>query len=68
MKKWLNKYGLYLIGGCIGAVAGYWYWQKVGCASGSCIITSKPLNSTLYGTLLGVLLFGSFKKTDKQKV
>jgi hypothetical protein len=45
------------IGIVIGAVAGYLYYFYVGCASGTCAITSKPLNSTLYGALMGGLLF-----------
>lgn len=45
------------IGIIIGAVAGYLYYFYVGCASGTCAITSKPLNSTLYGALMGGLLF-----------
>lgn len=66
MKKWLNNSKLYILGATIGAVAGYIYWQQIGCSSGTCIITSKPLNSTLYGALMGSLLFGIFKK-DKVK-
>lgn len=45
------------IGIVIGAVAGYLYYFYVGCASGTCAITSKPLNSALYGALMGGLLF-----------
>lgn len=62
MKKWFKNNLLYIIGALVGAAAGYMYWQQVGCASGTCMITSKPLNSTLYGALMGALLFGMFKK------
>ena len=62
MKKWFKNNLLYFIGAAVGAVAGYIYWQQVGCVSGTCAITSKPLNSTLYGALMGALLFGMFKK------
>lgn len=48
-----------------GAVAGYLYYYYVGCASGTCAITSRPLNSTLYGAAMGGLLFNIF--TGKQK-
>ncbi|MEO6732564.1 MAG: hypothetical protein ABIN01_15195 [Ferruginibacter sp.] len=68
MKKWLNNNKLYLTGALMGAIAGYLYWQQVGCASGTFMITSKPLNSTVYGGLLGVLLLGLFKKDDKQRL
>ncbi|MFM6925990.1 MAG: DUF6132 family protein [Ferruginibacter sp.] len=67
MKKWFKKNTLYIIGAAVGAVAGYVYWQQVGCSSGTCMITSKPVNSTMYGALMGSLLFGIFKK-DKQEV
>lgn len=44
----------------IGAVAGYAYWNYVGCLSGTCSITSSPVNSTLYGALMGVLTANLF--------
>ena len=50
----------------VGAIAGYAYYHFVGCASGSCSITSKPLNSTLYGSLMGGLLFNMFVKKEKK--
>ena len=40
----------------LGAVAGYYYWATIGCSSGTCAITSKWLNTTLYGGLLGYLV------------
>ncbi len=67
MKKWLNNNKLYLIGALIGAIGGYIYWQQIGCDSGTCAITSKPLNSTLYGAMMGALLFGMFKKEGNTK-
>ncbi|MBT9484798.1 DUF6132 family protein [Sediminibacterium sp.] len=67
MKKWLNNNKLYLIGSLLGAIGGYIYWQQIGCDSGTCAITSKPLNSTLYGALMGALLLGMFKKEEKTK-
>lgn len=67
MKKWFNNNIFYIIGAIVGAVAGYLYWQQIGCSSGTCAITSKPLNSTLYGAVMGALLFGMFKKQAKIK-
>ena len=67
MKKWFSNNLLYIIGAVVGAVAGYIYWQQIGCSSGTCAITSKPLNSTLYGAVMGALLFGMFKKQAKTK-
>jgi hypothetical protein len=62
MTSWIIKHKLSLLGILIGAVAGFLYWNFVGCASGTCMITSKPINSTLYGGLMGYLLFNIFKK------
>jgi hypothetical protein len=67
MKKWFNNNFLYLLGALVGAFAGYLYWQQVGCVSGTCTITSKPLNSTIYGAILGSLLLGLFKKENKKQ-
>ena len=53
------------IGIVVGLIAGYAYYHFVGCASGTCSITSKPLNSTLYGGLMGGLLFNLFVKEKK---
>ena len=56
-----------VIGVIVGAIAGYAYYHYVGCASGTCAITSKPLNSSLYGALMGGLLFNLFVKENKNK-
>jgi len=50
-------------GTIIGAAAGWLYWKYVGCASGRCIITSRPLNSSLYGALLGFLFSNMIAST-----
>lgn len=52
-----------VIGVLLGAVGGYIFYTEIGCLSGTCIITSKPLNSTLYGGLMGGLLFNIFVKS-----
>lgn len=68
MKKFIKTYLLSIVGVIVGAVAGYAYWQFVGCSSGSCAITSKPLNSTLYGAVMGGLLFSIFQNNNKKNV
>ncbi len=65
MKKWATKNWLYIAGAAVGAVAGFAYWKFVGCSSGTCAITSRPLNSTLYFAVVGALVFGTFKKEKK---
>ncbi len=64
----MTKKGIFLttIGVVIGAIAGYLYYAEIGCLSGTCAITSKPLNSTLYGGLMGGLLFNIFIKSSKK--
>jgi len=55
------------LGAIIGAISGYLYYKYVGCASGTCRITSKPINSTLYFAVVGGLLFNMFVKSPKTK-
>ncbi|MGG9964645.1 DUF6132 family protein [Ferruginibacter sp. SUN106] len=60
MFAFIQKHLLTIIGITIGAVAGYVYWRNTGCSSGTCIITSKPVHVTLYGALMGGLIFSMF--------
>lgn len=64
--KFLNKNRLVLVGVVLGALGGYLYYYFVGCASGTCLITSRPLNSSLYGALMGALFFNIFKKENNK--
>ncbi len=66
MKKWFNENSLVIIGVLTGALGGYLYWKYVGCLSGTCAITSKPLNSTIYFAVIGGLTFSLFKKKSKE--
>jgi phage shock protein E len=68
----INKFKTYwvIIGMVfVGLAAGYLYWHYIGCLSGTCVITSSPVNSTIYGGIMGGLLgniFQSDKKTIKE--
>ena len=62
MKSWIVKNKLILIGALAGAVAGYIYYAQVGCVTGTCAITSSPVNSTAYFAFMGALAFNIFKK------
>lgn len=64
MIKTILKYKLEVAGLIAGAIGGWCYWYFVGCASGTCAITSSPVNSTIYGGIMGVLTFGLFKKKE----
>ncbi len=65
MKQFFNTYKLALIGVIIGAIAGYFYWKYVGCLTGTCPITSSPFKMTLFGAVIGGLLFDIFRKPKK---
>ncbi|MBS1918646.1 MAG: hypothetical protein JST17_00170 [Bacteroidetes bacterium] len=69
MKKIFLSNKLFIIGMATGALGGYLYYCFIGCTTGTCPITSRPLNSTLYGAVMGGLLFSLFKKgtTPSQK-
>jgi phage shock protein E len=60
MKKWMLKSKFIVIGVILGGIGGYAYYHFVGCASGTCMISSKPLNSTLYFGLMGGLFMSIF--------
>lgn len=56
------KHKFDIVGIAIGALAGYSYYYFIGCSSGTCAITSSPINSTLYGMLMGYLFANTFEK------
>lgn len=60
--QFIKKNALVIAGITVGAVAGYLYYYYIGCSSGTCPITSKPLNSSAYGAVMGGLLLSLFKK------
>lgn len=65
MKKWIQSNKLYFIGGLLGGLAGFLYWNYIGCITGTCGITSNPIRSTLYFAFFGTIVFGFFKKDTK---
>jgi len=52
-----------LIGGAIGAVAGY--FGK--CSSGACPLTANPYRGAIYGTIVGALLASALSILPKEK-
>ena len=67
MKKWILQNKLMFMSAAVGAVAGFLYWNYVGCLTNTCAITSDPTRSTLYFALMGGLLFSSFKNKKEKK-
>lgn len=59
------KHLKWIIGIIAGAAVGFSYWYFIGCNSGTCAITSSPVNSTIYGGLMGILLVNSFSGNRK---
>lgn len=57
-KKWMRP-ALFTIGGVLAGLA---YYHFIGCATGSCPITSNPVSSMVYMGLIGWLLSGVFGK------
>lgn len=62
----IKHYWLTAVGILAGVAGGYLYWQQIGCVTGTCPITSSPVNSSLYGAMMGGLLFSILKKEKKQ--
>jgi hypothetical protein len=60
--NFIIKYKFNFIGLVLGAIVGYLYYIHIGCTNGTCVITSNPVNSALYGALLGVLVVNMFQK------
>jgi hypothetical protein len=58
----IRNHRLTILGGLLGGLAGFLYYRFVGCANGTCPISSNPFMSTLWGLLIGGLFFNSFEK------
>lgn len=50
----------FIIGAVVGGILGFLYYKFIGCASGSCPITSNPYASIIYGAILGALIVNVF--------
>jgi len=66
--KYVLKYKLVIVGILTGALGGYLYYHFVGCSSGTCAITSKPFNSSVYGAVMGGLLASMFIKEKSKTI
>ena len=60
----MKKNLLRIIGILAGGIGGFAYYHFIGCASGTCPITSNPYISIVYGALLGYLFLDMFKKKE----
>jgi 1,4-dihydroxy-2-naphthoate octaprenyltransferase len=67
MKKFILSNFWEILGGIFGGFVGYFYWRDIGCSTGTCPITSKPLNSILYFAFLGYLFVNIVSQWRTQK-
>lgn len=67
MENYIKKYKLGLIGLVLGGILGYAYYHFIGCNTGTCAITTKPINSSVYGMVMGYLILSTFEKTKENK-
>lgn len=67
MRGFINKHWLKIAGILSGAIGGYLYYQYAGCFTGTCAISSNPWRMTIYGAVMGYLLFDFFKKRNPRK-
>ena len=61
-----KRYIKMLSGLVVGAILGYLYYYYIGCASGTCAITSNPYNSTAYGAMMGLVFMWPAKQKDEK--
>ena len=64
IKELFKRHWLTMAGAVIGAIGGFLYWRFVGCSTGTCPITSSPVNSSIWGAVMGGLLLSMFKKEE----
>lgn len=64
--SFIKKYFITILGSILGSGIGFWYYYNIGCDTGTCAITSKPLNCTFYFALLGGLIFNLFEKKENK--
>ncbi len=58
LRKFVRSNVWSILGVALGGIVGYFYWREIGCATGTCPITSRPLNSVIYFAVMGYVLAG----------
>jgi hypothetical protein len=62
----MMKHLRWITGILAGAAVGFSYWYFIGCNAGTCAVTSSPVNSSIYGGLMGALLVNSLTGNKKE--
>ncbi len=66
MNRFFSKFPpVSLIGLLVGGVGGWVYYIEIGCASGTCPLTSNPYTSILWGGIIGYLVGDLFRNKQK---
>jgi Family of unknown function (DUF6132) len=50
-----------ILGVVIGGGLGFAYYKFIGCSTGTCLLTSNPWISSIYGAVLGALIATNFR-------
>ncbi len=66
-KVWDNKIYRTSLGAIAGGVLGFLYWKFIGCNTGSCPLTSNPVQSVLLFGFLGGFLAKDKKEKSAEK-
>lgn len=66
MTLFLKAHQFKIAGLLVGGILGFAYYYFIGCNTGTCAITSKPLNSTVYGMVMGYLMFSVFENSKSK--
>ena len=61
MNNLIKRFGWIAVGVVAGALVGWLYWYYIGCENGMCTIKSSPFNMTIYGAVMGGLVFDLIK-------
>jgi hypothetical protein len=56
IQQFYHTYKLSFILCLILGLMGFLYWYFIGCSNGTCAITSSPINSSIYGMIMGFIL------------
>ena len=64
----IYKYKFTIVGVVVGALVGYLYYYFVGCTTGTCMITSIPFSSSLYGATMGGLMVNVLSDVYRDKI
>lgn len=60
--SFLKKNRLVFLGVVLGLIGGYAYYFFIGCDTKTCPITANPYISSLYGAVVGGLIFESINR------